>query len=181
MTTHITQEVTPVLHCIYVDPLANSSQIPVLLVFRPTRQLVILATSRGVNDELFVYYNKRYCLVHRNWNQHRALHATGSKLMVNTMPSVPLSSWIALGAPIPYRGEGVVWLVVRIHKIAKRFKGGGVLAVGQRMIRLLHEWGKNLWHLIIRKSLAEHLSSRNNHSSKIWEVWISQTMLEEKY
>jgi asparagine synthase (glutamine-hydrolysing) len=119
VTEQMAQEVIPGLPAMYDEPFADSSQIPTHLVCRAARQHVTVALSGDAGDELFGGYN-RYFWGPRIWNRLNVLPAPARKLLGNALAAVPLSGWNVLGVPLLGRGESVVRLGDKVHKLADR-------------------------------------------------------------
>jgi asparagine synthase (glutamine-hydrolysing) len=119
VTAQMAQDVILGLPDIYDEPFADSSQIPTHLVCRAARQHVTVALSGDAGDELFGGYN-RYFWGPRIWNRLSVLPAPARKLLGSTLAAIPVSGWNALGSPLLGRGEGVVRLGDKIHKLADR-------------------------------------------------------------
>lgn len=119
VTAQMVQDVIPGLPDMYDEPFADSSQIPTHLVCRAARQHVTVALSGDAGDELFGGYN-RYFWGPRIWNRLSVLPAPVRKLLGSAMAAVPVCGWNALGAPLLGRGDGVVRLGDKVHKLADR-------------------------------------------------------------
>lgn len=119
VTAQMAQDVIPSLPWMYDEPFADSSQIPTHLVCRAARQHVTVALSGDAGDELFGGYN-RYFWGPRIWNRLSMLPAPARKLLGSALAAVPITGWNALGAPLFGKGEGVVRLGDKIHKLADR-------------------------------------------------------------
>ncbi len=119
VTAQMAQEVIPTLPWMYDEPFADSSQIPTHLVCRAARQHVTVALSGDAGDELFGGYN-RYFWGPRVWNRLSVLPEPARKLLGSALAAVPVSGWNALGAPLFGRGDGVVRLGDKVHKLADR-------------------------------------------------------------
>lgn len=119
VTAQMAQDVIPTLPWMYDEPFADSSQIPTHLVCRAARQHVTVALSGDAGDELFGGYN-RYFWGPRIWNKLSVLPSPARKLLGSVLASVPLTGWNALGAPLLGRGDGVVRLGDKVHKLADR-------------------------------------------------------------
>ena len=121
VTAQMAQDVIPTLPWMYDEPFADSSQIPTHLVCRAARQHVTVALSGDAGDELFGGYN-RYFWGPRIWNKLSVLPSPARKLLGSALASVPLRGWNALGAPLLGRGDGVVRLGDKVHKLADRLR-----------------------------------------------------------
>ena len=119
VTSQMAQDVIPYLPDMYDEPFADSSQIPTHLVCRAARQHVTVALSGDAGDELFGGYN-RYFWGPRIWTRLSVLPAPARKLLASALAAVPVSGWNALGSPLLGRGDGVVRLGDKIHKLADR-------------------------------------------------------------
>lgn len=121
VSAQIAQDVIPSLPNMYDEPFADSSQIPTHLVCRAARQHVTVALSGDAGDELFGGYN-RYFWGPRIWNRLSVFPAPARKLLGSALTAVPIAGWNGLGSPLLGRGEGVVRLGDKIHKLADRLK-----------------------------------------------------------
>lgn len=119
VTAQMAQDLIPSLPDMYDEPFADSSQIPTHLVCRAARQHVTVALSGDASDELFGGYN-RYFWGPRIWSRLSVLPAPARKLLGSALAAVPVSGWNALGSPLLGRGDGVVRLGDKIHKLADR-------------------------------------------------------------
>ena len=139
VTSQMAQDVIPNLPWMYDEPLADSSQIPTHFVCRAARQHVTVALSGDAGDELFGGYN-RYFWGPRIWNKLRVLPSPARKLLGSVLSAVPLTSWNALGAPLLGRGDGVVRLGDKVHKLADRLSHSNSLDELYRS--LVSEWAE---------------------------------------
>jgi asparagine synthase (glutamine-hydrolysing) len=137
VTAQMAQDVIPTLPWIYDEPFADSSQIPTHLVCRAARQHVTVTLSGDAGDELFGGYN-RYFWGPRIWNRLSVLPAPARKLLGSALAAVPVSSWNALGAPLLGRGDGVVRLGDKVHKLADRLSH--VHDMDELYLSLVSEW-----------------------------------------
>jgi asparagine synthase (glutamine-hydrolysing) len=119
VTAQMAQDVIPSLPWMYDEPFADASQIPTHLVCRAARQHVTVALSGDGGDELFGGYN-RYFWGPRIWKRLSVLPAPTRKLLGSALAALSVSGWNALGAPLLGRGNGVVRLGDKVHKLADR-------------------------------------------------------------
>lgn len=119
VTAQMAQDVIPTLPWMYDEPFADSSQIPTHLVCRAARQHVTVALSGDAGDELFGGYN-RYFWGPRIWNRLSVLPAPARKLLGSALAAVPVTGWNALGVTLLGRGDGVIRLGDKVHKLADR-------------------------------------------------------------
>jgi asparagine synthase (glutamine-hydrolysing) len=119
VTAQMAQDVIPNLPDMYDEPFADSSQIPTHLVCCAARHHVTVALSGDAGDELYGGYN-RYFWGPRIWNRLSVLPAPARKLLGSALAAMPVSGWNSLGLPLLGRGDGVVRLGDKVHKLADR-------------------------------------------------------------
>jgi asparagine synthase (glutamine-hydrolysing) len=137
VTSQMAQDVIPNLPDMYDEPFADSSQIPTHLVCRAARQHVTVVLSGDAGDELFGGYNRYFWGPHI-WNRLSVLPAPARKLLGSALSAVPVSGWNALGAPLLGRGDGVIRLGDKVHKLADRLSR--VHNMGELYRSLVSEW-----------------------------------------
>lgn len=109
-------DVVPELGRIYAEPLADSSQIPTLVLMRLVRQHVTVALTGDGGDELFGGYD-RYFAVLRLW-----------ALQGRLPPSLrPLSAALVRSAGFTLRAN-------RLKRLGHRLGAGDVESLGQRFL-----------------------------------------------
>ncbi len=116
VTPQMALDVIQQLSCIYDEPFADSSQIPMYLVCRAARERVIVALSGDAGDELFGGYH-RYLWGPLIWGRVGWLPLILRKFISQLIQLMPVSGWNALSklAAISRLGE-------KAHKLAVSLK-----------------------------------------------------------
>ena len=93
-------KLVPRLHEIYSEPLADSSQLPTVLVSALAREKVTVALTGDAGDELFAGYN-RHAFVHNGWPKLRRVPLPLRKVLVGAVHSMEESSLERWGSKLP--------------------------------------------------------------------------------
>lgn len=128
------RQVIPLLHEMYDEPFADSSQIPTHLVCRAARSNVTVALSGDAGDELFGGYN-RYFWVPRIWKRldwipHPLRHVLG-----RAIAAVPVTGWDRIGT---LTGGRVARPGDKAHRLAARLRD--VRTMDDLYRSLVSEW-----------------------------------------
>jgi asparagine synthase (glutamine-hydrolysing) len=139
MTAQIAQDLIPYLPHMYDEPFADSSQIPTHLVCRAARQQVTVVLSGDGGDELFGGYN-RYLWGPRIWNRLSVLPTPVRKLLGSALALLPINAYKTLSTPLRWRGQDVVRLGDKVHKLADRLRN--VNNIDQFYFSMVSEWSE---------------------------------------
>lgn len=131
------QDIIPSLPCIYDEPFADSSQIPMHLVCKVAREQVTVALSGDGGDELFGGYN-RYFWGPRIWYRLSWLPQHVRTVLGGVLQSVPIRFWNLILAPIFHGKFDVQHLGYKVHKLARRLEN--VTNVDELYLSLVSIW-----------------------------------------
>jgi asparagine synthase (glutamine-hydrolysing) len=110
-------EVISRLPNLYCEPFSDPAQIPNFIVSQLARQNVTVSLSGDAGDELFCGYS-RYQETNKLWQKLARVPTSMRALVVNSITSLPTSSWDALAPFIPGSGR-YSSLGEKLHRSAK--------------------------------------------------------------
>ena len=152
------REVIPRLADIYDEPLADSSQIPTLLISRLARRHITVALSGDGGDELFGGY--------RHYRRARAAWAAASCLPRALRPS---AGAFLTGVPVPWWDRIYEWVEPALPARLRQHRFGERVHRAGRLLRAADSRDALYWRMMSVWPDPELLSAGPGSGGRAWE------------